>query len=158
MDSFQNPCNFISFWHHQDIFFRDCTDQQDNNQIYHSGCGDCQQGNNFAVRNFGDQVSCSAAEKGRNQRLPEYFKIVEADSGYLCQPDQAEPVSYTHLEFDDDEECDCCDCDDDEELYEVTCPECGETVYLDADMPVSYTHLDVYKRQRTAEPVCAASD
>ncbi len=94
MDSFQNPCNFISFWHHQDIFFRDCTDQQDNNQIYHSGCGDCQQGNNFAVRNFGDQVSCSAAEKGRNQRLPEYFKIVEADSGYLCQPDQAEQYNY----------------------------------------------------------------
>jgi len=41
---------------------------------------------------------------------------------------------YSFEEFDGDKECDCCDCDDDEELYEVTCPECGETVYLDADM------------------------
>ena len=35
-----------------------------------------------------------------------------------------------------DDDCDCCDddcdcCDDDEELYEIECPACHDTVYLD---------------------------
>lgn len=36
---------------------------------------------------------------------------------------------------DDDCDCDCCDCDDDDDddFVEVTCPKCGETIYLDAD-------------------------
>ncbi len=38
-----------------------------------------------------------------------------------------------------DDDCDCCDddcdcCDDDEELYEIECPACHDTVYLDEDM------------------------
>ena len=38
-----------------------------------------------------------------------------------------------------DDDCDCCDddcdcCDDDEELYEIECPACRDTVYLDEDM------------------------
>ena len=46
--------------------------------------------------------------------------------------------------YDDDDDCDCCDCDDDDcdcdcccddddicEFYEVTCPSCGEPVYID---------------------------
>ena len=37
------------------------------------------------------------------------------------------------------DECeDCCDCDDDcccdDEMYEVECPECGETVYFDEEI------------------------
>lgn len=36
---------------------------------------------------------------------------------------------------DDDCDCDCdCDCCDDDELYEIECPACHDTVYLDADM------------------------
>ncbi|MBC8545513.1 hypothetical protein H8711_00995 [Clostridiaceae bacterium NSJ-31] len=38
---------------------------------------------------------------------------------------------------DDDDECDCC-CDDDEfddgDLYEVTCPKCGDEVYVTEDI------------------------
>lgn len=41
--------------------------------------------------------------------------------------------------YEDDEECSCdcdCDCDDydDDELYEVTCPKCNDTIYIDAEM------------------------
>lgn len=33
------------------------------------------------------------------------------------------------------DECDdCCDCDCDDEMYEVECPNCGETVYFDEDI------------------------
>ncbi len=32
-----------------------------------------------------------------------------------------------------DDECDCC-CDDDEELYEIECPLCGEEILLDDEM------------------------
>lgn len=41
---------------------------------------------------------------------------------------------------DDDDDCDCdCDCDDDcdccdGDLYEVVCPACGDSIYLDEDM------------------------
>ena len=44
---------------------------------------------------------------------------------------------------DDDDDCDCdceCDCDDedfdfdDDELYEVTCPSCGDTICLNEEM------------------------
>lgn len=36
----------------------------------------------------------------------------------------------------EDDECDCdeCDCCEDDELYEIECPECHDTIYLDADM------------------------
>ena len=37
------------------------------------------------------------------------------------------------FEEDDYDCCDCCDCDDDE-LYEVECPSCGEEIYLDDEM------------------------
>ena len=38
---------------------------------------------------------------------------------------------------DDDDDCccdDCCDGGDDEDLYEIECPACHDTVYLDGDM------------------------
>ena len=36
---------------------------------------------------------------------------------------------------DEDDECDCCDCcgDDDEDVYEITCPNCGKVVYVDEE-------------------------
>ena len=33
----------------------------------------------------------------------------------------------------DEDFCDCCDCEDDE-LFEVECPSCGEEIYLDEEM------------------------
>ena len=39
---------------------------------------------------------------------------------------------------DDDDDCDCCDCEDDElfegDIYEITCPKCGEIVCMDEEM------------------------
>jgi len=39
---------------------------------------------------------------------------------------------------DDDDCCDCCDCDDDEcddeDLYEIECPACHDSIYLDSEM------------------------
>ena len=36
---------------------------------------------------------------------------------------------------DDDDDDDCCDCDDCcDELYEIECPACHDTIYLDEDM------------------------
>ena len=37
------------------------------------------------------------------------------------------------LVYGDDDCCDCDDCDDDD-LYEVECPSCHDTIYLDGDM------------------------
>ena len=46
--------------------------------------------------------------------------------------DQLEMDYYEDYEDYDDCDCDCCD--DDEELYEIECPACHDTVYLDEDM------------------------
>ncbi len=35
--------------------------------------------------------------------------------------------------FGDDDEDECC-CDDEEETYEITCPTCGNTIYIDESM------------------------
>lgn len=32
----------------------------------------------------------------------------------------------------DDDDCDCC-CDDDDDCIELTCPACGEVIYIDSD-------------------------
>ncbi|MGI6280427.1 MAG: CD1247 N-terminal domain-containing protein [Acutalibacteraceae bacterium] len=34
----------------------------------------------------------------------------------------------------DDDDCCCDECDDEDEVYEIQCPECNDTIYLDADM------------------------
>ncbi|MBE6631485.1 MAG: hypothetical protein E7623_02155 [Ruminococcaceae bacterium] len=39
-------------------------------------------------------------------------------------------------DYDDDDDCDCCDCCDDE-YYEVTCPNCGETICFDESIDAS---------------------
>lgn len=38
--------------------------------------------------------------------------------------------------LDEDDDCDCCesDCDCDDECYEIECPACNETLYLDEEM------------------------
>ena len=35
---------------------------------------------------------------------------------------------------DDEDDEDCCCCDDEEETYEVTCPTCNNTIYIDESM------------------------
>lgn len=37
-------------------------------------------------------------------------------------------------EEDYDDECDCCECDCDDECYEIKCPQCGDTLYIDEEM------------------------
>lgn len=36
--------------------------------------------------------------------------------------------------YGDDDDCDCCDCDDDEEFFQVECPNCGEILDIDEDV------------------------
>lgn len=45
-----------------------------------------------------------------------------------------EEIIYDDEECDGD--CDCCDedCDFDDDIYEVTCPNCNDIIYLDAEM------------------------
>ena len=69
--------------------------------------------------------------------LNQYIEEIDEDLGML------EDDFYEDYD-DDDCDCDCCDCDDDDcdcdcccddddicEFYEVTCPSCGEPVYID---------------------------
>ena len=66
--------------------------------------------------------------------LNEYIEEIDEDLGAL------EDDFYE--DYDDYDDCDCCDCDDEDcdcccdeddicEFYEVTCPSCGEPVYID---------------------------
>ena len=56
--------------------------------------------------------------------------------------DALEEIVYEEFDEDDDDDCDCdCDCDDcddcdccDGDLYEVVCPSCGDSIYLDEEM------------------------
>lgn len=48
-----------------------------------------------------------------------------------------EDLAALEEDFYDDDECGCdCGCDEcgDGEFYEITCPKCGELIYLDEDM------------------------
>ena len=36
--------------------------------------------------------------------------------------------------YGEDDDCDCCDCDDDEEFFQVECPNCGETLDIDEEV------------------------
>ena len=52
---------------------------------------------------------------------------------YIEEVDEA--LSYVEDCVYDDDDCDCdCCCDEDDEMYEVECPSCGEVIYLDEDM------------------------
>lgn len=52
----------------------------------------------------------------------ELIDIIDEDLGSLEED---------FYEEDDEDDCDCCD---DGDLYEVTCPTCGDEIYLDEDM------------------------
>lgn len=36
--------------------------------------------------------------------------------------------------YGDDDDCDCCDCDDEDECFQVECPNCGEPLDIDEDI------------------------
>ena len=61
--------------------------------------------------------------------LTELCDILDEDLGSV----EEDFYDFDDCECGDDCDCDCdCDCcDDDEELYEVTCPTCGDTILLD---------------------------
>ncbi len=46
--------------------------------------------------------------------------------------DGLEEIVYDEEDYDDDD-CDC-DCCEDGDLYEIVCPSCGDSIYLDEDM------------------------
>ncbi len=69
-----------------------------------------------------DMANEIAALQEELEELNEVTDILDEDLG-----------TVEELLFDDDCDCDCCD-DDDEPMYELTCPTCGNTVYVDEGM------------------------
>ncbi len=61
--------------------------------------------------------------------LAEQINAVDEDLAEL------EDFIYEEYEDEDDDECEgCCGCDDDDELYEVECPNCHDIIYIDDKM------------------------
>ena len=48
--------------------------------------------------------------------------------------DGLEEIVYDEEDYDDDDDDDDCDCGEDGDLYEIVCPSCGDSIYLDEDM------------------------
>lgn len=48
--------------------------------------------------------------------------------------DGLEEIVYDEEDYDDDDDDDDCDCCEDGDLYEIVCPSCGDSIYLDEDM------------------------
>ncbi|MBQ2774879.1 MAG: hypothetical protein IJF40_03180 [Clostridia bacterium] len=67
-----------------------------------------------------DDIAMSVAD------LEEGLDVV-SDQVDSVDEDLAELESYVY----DDDDCDCDDCCDDEEYYEVECPKCGEIICVD---------------------------
>ncbi len=71
--------------------------------------------------------------------LIELCDILDQDLGQVEDDLYDDEDDY---DFDDFEDCDCCDdeddedydFDDDDELYEITCPSCGDTILIDEGM------------------------
>ncbi len=77
---------------------------------------------------LGDMAEDAADLEDYVAELSEQVDAVDEDLSTL------EEVVYE--EFDDEDDCDCdCDCcgDWDEELYDVTCPNCGEEIVIDEE-------------------------
>ncbi len=52
--------------------------------------------------------------------------------------DLADLENFIYEDDEDDDDCDCdcddCDCDCDDAVYEIECPACNDTIYLDEEM------------------------
>lgn len=61
--------------------------------------------------------------------LAEQINAVDEDLAEL------EDFIYEEYEDEEDDDCEgCCGCDDDDELYEVECPNCHDVIYIDDRM------------------------
>ncbi len=85
-----------------------------------------------------EMTNCVNDLQAQVDELSELCDILDSDLGEV-----EEDLYFGDCDCDCDDECDCdCDCDDDfddydldnDELYEVCCPECGDTVILDEYM------------------------
>ncbi|HIZ54628.1 MAG TPA: hypothetical protein H9671_00265 [Firmicutes bacterium] len=80
-----------------------------------------------AIIDLLDDMARSIADlEDANDEMTELMDIIDEDLGAVEE--------FVYGCEDDDEGCDCCDGCDDEELYEVVCPTCGETICIDEDM------------------------
>lgn len=70
--------------------------------------------------------------------MADSVECVEDDLSELYEQVDSIDEDLSELEddyYECDGDCDDCDgCDDDGEYYEVTCPTCGDTIYLDEDL------------------------
>ena len=73
------------------------------------------------------------------------FTVEDLDDGLTEVAEQVDAIDEDldaleedFYEFDEEEDCHCCDDEDgfdlDEDLYEVTCPSCGDTICIDEAM------------------------
>lgn len=86
-----------------------------------------------------DELSelCEEIDEDLGDLEREVYEIDDDDCDCGCDCDDCD------CDCDDDEDCDCdCGCDDDEELYEVVCPECGETTVIGEDTLNSVTEIE----------------
>ena len=67
-----------------------------------------------------DLASTVTDMQEETDEMCELIDVLDEDLG------EVEKVVYG----DEDDDCDCCGDEDDEETYEITCPTCGETIYI----------------------------
>ena len=71
-----------------------------------------------------DLASTVTDMQEETDEMCELIDVLDEDLG------EVEKVVYG----DEDDDCDCCGDEDDEETYEITCPTCGETIYIGESM------------------------
>ena len=80
-----------------------------------------------AIIDLLDDMAASISDvEEESSELSEYVEELDEDLGDL--------ESYVFGEDEDECDCGCEDCDDEGEVYEVTCPNCEATIYLDEEM------------------------
>ena len=84
-----------------------------------------------AILDILDEMAATVTDL--EEETDELCNVIEA-----MDEDLDDVRDYVFGDEDEDDECDCCDddcdCCGDEETYEVTCPTCGNTLYIDEEM------------------------
>ncbi|MGI5894647.1 MAG: CD1247 N-terminal domain-containing protein [Candidatus Merdivicinus sp.] len=88
---------------------------------------------NAILDTLDDMANAVTDIEAETDEMCDLIDVLDEDLGSV------EEYVYGDDEEDDDCDCDCDDCDEecdceDGELYEVTCPTCGNTLYLDEEM------------------------
>lgn len=79
----------------------------------------------LAILDLLDDLALSVADlEDETAQLGEQVDMIDEDLSDLED-------DYYDLDEDDEDECDCCD---DEPLYEIVCPKCGDSIYVDEGM------------------------